>query len=58
MLVLKDGKIMSCDVENGSYFQSCINEPFSLNFIKPTIDAVQFQPVLWLLENGVKAVKI
>lgn len=58
MLVLKDGKVMSSDVENGSYFQSCINEPFSLNFFRPTIDDVQFQPVLQLLENGVKAVKI
>lgn len=48
-------KIMSCDVENGSAFQSCINEPISLNFIKPTMDAVQFQPVLQLLESGVKA---
>lgn len=49
---------MSCDVENGSFFQSCINEPISLNFIKPTIDAVQFQPVLQLLENDVKLAKI
>lgn len=51
-------RIVSCDVENGSSFQSCINEPIYLNFIKPTVGAVQFWPVLWLLENGVKAVKI
>ena len=51
-------RIMSCDVENGSSFRSRINEPISLNFIKPTVDAVQFWPVLQLLENGVKAAKI
>lgn len=51
-------KIMSCDVENGSFFQSCINEPISLNLIKPTIDAVQFQPILQLLEDDVEAAKI
>lgn len=51
-------KIMTRDVENGSSFHSCINEPISLNFIKPTIYAVQLQPVLQLLENGVKAAKI
>lgn len=49
---------MSCDVENGSCFQSCINEPISLNFIKPTIDAVQLQPVWQLLENDAKIVKL
>lgn len=49
---------MSCDVENGSSFQSCINECISLNFIKPTIDAIQFQCVLQILENGVKAAKV
>lgn len=48
---------MSYDVENGSCFQSCINEPISLNFIKPTINAVQFQSVWHLLENDVKMVK-
>lgn len=51
-------RIMSCDVENESCFQSCINEPISLNFLKPTIDAVQFQSVWQLLENDVKMVKI
>lgn len=51
-------RIMSCDVENASSFQSGINEPIYLNFIKPTVAVVQFWPVLWLLENGVKAAKI
>lgn len=48
---------MPYDVENENSFQSCINEPISWNFIKPSIDAVEFQPVLQLLENGVKAAK-
>lgn len=51
-------KIMSCDVENGSSCYSCINEPISLNFIKPTVDAARSQPVLQLLESGVNAAKI
>ena len=37
ILVLKDCKIMPCDVENGSSFESCINELILLNFIKPAI---------------------
>lgn len=37
MLLLKDCKIMPCDVENGSSFESCINELILLNFIKPAI---------------------
>ena len=51
-------KVISCDIENGSSSQSYSTEPTSWNFIKPTIDAVQFQPVLQLLDNGVKAAKI